>query len=46
MFRELARQNKKLSMDECVRVLTDEKRGVLSVNGDGGYPYGMQRGLV
>ena len=41
MFRELIRKNKKLSMEECVHVLKTEKRGVLSVNGDDGYPYGM-----
>ena len=41
MFRELTRKNKKLSAEECVRILETEKRGVLSVNGDEGYPYGM-----
>lgn len=41
MFRELLRINKKLSMEECVHVLKTEKRGVLSVNGDNDYPYGM-----
>lgn len=41
MFRELIRINKKLSMEECVHVLKTEKRGVLSVNGDNDYPYGM-----
>lgn len=41
MFRELVRKNKKLSMEECVSILKAEKRGVLSVNGDNGYPYGM-----
>ncbi len=41
MFRELVRKNKKLSMEECVNVLKKEKRGVLSVNGDNDYPYGM-----
>lgn len=41
MFRELVRQNKKLPMEDCVRVLESETRGVLSVQGDGGYPYGM-----
>ncbi len=41
MFRDLIRQNKKLSMEECVHILKTEKRGVLSVNGDSGYPYGM-----
>ena len=28
-------------MDECIHVLETEKRGILSVNGDNGYPYGM-----
>ena len=41
MFRELIRKNKQLPMEECIRLLEREKRGVLSVNGDGGYPYGM-----
>lgn len=41
MFRELTRKNKELSTEECIEILMNEKRGVLSVNGDGGYPYGM-----
>ena len=41
MFRDLARKNKQLSVQECVRLLTDEKRGVLSVLGDNDYPYGI-----
>ncbi len=41
MFRELARKNKEISLEECVEILKNEKRGVLSVIGDGGYPYGM-----
>jgi len=41
MFRELVRQNKKLTMEDCVSVLESETRGVLSVQGDDGYPYGM-----
>lgn len=41
MFRELIRKNKKLSMEECTEVLQQETRGVLSVIGDEGYPYGM-----
>ncbi|MBE6731045.1 MAG: pyridoxamine 5'-phosphate oxidase family protein [Ruminococcaceae bacterium] len=41
MFRELRRKNKVLSNDECVEILKNEKRGVLSVIGDGGYPYGV-----
>lgn len=39
-FRELARRNKQISMEECVEVLKNETRGVLSVLGDGDYPYG------
>lgn len=41
MFRELQRKNKAISYDECINILKEEKRGVLSVAGDGGYPYGM-----
>lgn len=41
MFRELIRKNKQLSNDNCINILINEKRGVLSVNGDEGYPYGM-----
>lgn len=41
MFRELLRKNKEITRDECVDILTKETRGVLSVIGDGGYPYGM-----
>lgn len=40
MFRELQRKNKGLTQAECERILKEEKRGVLSVIGDGGYPYG------
>lgn len=41
MFRELARKNKQIPEEECIEILKNEKRGVLSVLGDGGYPYGM-----
>lgn len=41
MFRDLIRKNKKLSEEECISVLKSEKRGILSVNGDNDYPYGM-----
>ena len=39
MFRELTRKNKQISMEECVELLKKETRGVLSVIGEGGYPY-------
>ncbi len=41
MFRELLRKNKKISYEECIELLSNEKRGVLSVCGDNDYPYGM-----
>ena len=41
MFRELTRKKQQLSIEECIHILKTEKRGVLSVNGDDGYPYGM-----
>ncbi len=41
MFRELKRKNKEISRSECIELLQNETRGVLSVIGDGGYPYGM-----
>ena len=41
MFRELLRKNKELPKEECIEVLKNETRGVLSVLGDGEYPYGM-----
>lgn len=41
MFRELIRKNKRLSDDECISILKNEKRGVLSILGENGYPYGM-----
>jgi len=41
MFRELSRKNKAISEAECVRLLKEERRGVLSVLGEDDYPYGM-----
>lgn len=41
MFRELTRKNKQISHEECIEILKNEKRGVLSVLGDNDYPYGM-----
>lgn len=41
MFREMLRKHQQLSREECVAILKEEKRGVLSVMGDDGYPYGM-----
>ena len=41
MFRELRRINQKLSLEECISILTNQVRGVLSVLGDDDYPYGL-----
>ena len=41
MFRELTRKNRAASQEECIRLLESEKRGVLAVQGDDGYPYCM-----
>ena len=41
MFRDLLRKKQQLSQEECLQVLTAEKRSVLSVLGDDGYPYGL-----
>ena len=41
MFRPLTRTNQELPRDRCIDILCNTKRGVLSVIGDDGYPYGM-----
>ena len=41
MFREMLRKKQQLSQDECIRILIEEPRGILSVLGDNDYPYGM-----
>jgi len=41
MFRELIRSHLALSQEECAEILKNERRGVLAVHGDDGYPYAM-----
>ncbi len=41
MFREMLRKKQKMPQEECLDILKQELRGVLSVSGDDGYPYGM-----
>lgn len=41
MFREMTKKNKQLSREEALRLLREEPRGVLSLLGDEGYPYGV-----
>ena len=39
MFREMRRWKQALTKEQCEQILTEEKRGVLAVLGDEGYPY-------
>ena len=41
MFREMRRRPQALSHEEIVDLLKKETRGVMSVQGDDGYPYGV-----
>lgn len=41
MFREMRRAKQQLSREECEEVLASAPRGVLSVLGENGYPYGV-----
>lgn len=41
MFREMRRIRQQISQEECIRILKNEPRGILSVLGDEGYPYGI-----
>lgn len=41
MFRELKRKNKALTREEAEQLLHEQPRGVLSLQGDDGYPYGV-----
>ena len=41
MFRKIVRFKQQLPDAECIEILTKQLRGVLSVLGDEGYPYGL-----
>lgn len=41
MFRSMRRFKQQISDAECIEILKNEKRGVLSLIGDDGYPYGI-----
>ena len=41
MFREMRRAKQQISEEECIRILQEQPRGVLSLLGDDGYPYGI-----
>ena len=41
MFREVARKKQSLEKSRMIEILKNEKRGVLSLCGENGYPYGL-----
>lgn len=41
MFRKMRRFKQQISDAECIEILKNTKRGVLSLMGDNGYPYGL-----
>ena len=41
MFRPMRRFKQQITEAECKEILSNEKRGVLSLLGDDGYPYGL-----
>ncbi|MEE0872903.1 MAG: pyridoxamine 5'-phosphate oxidase family protein [Ruminococcus sp.] len=41
MFRKMRRFKQQLSEEKCIQILNEQPRGVLSMIGDDGYPYGI-----
>ena len=41
MFRKMRRFKQQITDAECIEILKNTKRGVLSLLGEGGYPYGI-----
>ena len=41
MFREMRRYKQQIGREDCIRILKKQPRGVLSMIGDNGYPYGI-----
>lgn len=41
MFRKMRRFKQEISQEDCKKVLNSARRGVLSVNGDDGYPFSI-----
>lgn len=46
MFRPMRREKQQVSAADCRAVLQTAKRGVLSVHGENGYPYGVPLNFV
>ena len=45
-FRQMRRFKQQLSHEECIAILKEEKRGVLALSGDSGYPYAVPLNFV
>lgn len=41
MFRKMRRFKQQISEEQCIQLLKEQPRGVLSMIGDNGYPYGI-----
>lgn len=41
MFREMRLFKQQISEEQCIQILKKQPRGVLSMIGDNGYPYGI-----
>ena len=41
MFRKMRRFKQQITDEQCIEVLMNAKRGVLSLIGEDGYPYGL-----
>lgn len=41
MFRKMRRFKQQISNEECIEIMKSTKRGVLSLIGEDGYPYGL-----
>lgn len=46
MFRKMRRYKQQLPEERCVELLSSEKRGVLALSGDDGYPYALPLSYV
>ena len=41
MFRKMRRFQQQIREEDCIRILKEQPRGILSMLGDDGYPYGI-----
>ena len=46
MFRTMRRFRQQIAAEECEKILREEPRGVLSMYGEDGYPYGIPLNFI